>query len=217
MFMWFLVATTSLVHPAARASPRVLLARSVVPTMAVETDTASPSATPTVAAERYVATNRFRVKEGRGAAFEKRWAERKSRLGMLDGFRFFCMLRLTGEWDGEAPNYMSCTVWEEEAQFDAWKKGDAFKEAHGGGTIGGVASMVLATMQNTKGKPKVALWDGLLPVSVVPPAPTPGTRRREADRAVRGRIVHVRRCGQAGGAILRPTARRCWTARCTSP
>ena len=173
MFMWFLVATTSLVHPAARASPRVLLARSVVPTMAVET------------AERYVATNRFRVKQGRGAAFEKRWAERKSRLGMLDGFRFFCMLRLTGEWDGEAPNYISCTVWEEEAQFDAWKKGDAFKEAHGGGTIGGVASMVLATMKNTKGKPKVALWDGLLPVSVVPPAPTPGTRRREADRAVR--------------------------------
>ena len=204
MFMWFLVATTSLVHPAARASPRVLLARSVVPTMAVET------------AERYVATNRFRVKQGRGAAFEKRWAERKSSLGMLDGFRFFCMLRLTGEWDGEAPNYISCTVWEEEAQFDAWKKGDAFKEAHGGGTIGGVASMVLATMKNTKGKPKVALWDGLLPVSVVPPAPTPGTRRREADRAVRGRIVHVRRCGQAGGARLRPTARRCWTARCTS-
>ena len=44
-------------------------------------------------AQRYVATNRFRVKQGREAAFEKRWAERPSRLGSLDGFRFFTMMR----------------------------------------------------------------------------------------------------------------------------
>ena len=53
-------------------------------------------------------------------------------------------------------NYISCTVWEEFKDFDAWKTGDAFKEAHGGGTVGGIASMLLATARNTKGKPKAA-------------------------------------------------------------
>ena len=128
-------------------------------------------------AERYVATNRFRVKEGREAAFEKRWADRKSRLGLLDGFRFFCMMRRTDKFDAAAYdddiNYISCTVWEEFGSFDAWKKGDAFKEAHGGGTIGGIASMLMATAMNTKGKPKAAMWEGLLPVSM-PAAPSDG-------------------------------------------
>lgn len=125
--------------------------------------------------ERYVATNRFRVKDGREAAFEKRWADRKSRLGLLEGFRFFCMMRRTDRFDGAAydddVNYISCTVWEEVDAFDAWKKGDAFKEAHGGGTIGGIASMLMATARNTKGKPKAAMWEGLLPVSM-PGAPS---------------------------------------------
>ena len=123
-----------------------------------------------ITASRYVATNRFRVKPGREAAFEKRWADRKSRLGLLDGFRFFCMLRRTDRGEGRPPyeddiNYISCTVWEEFENFDAWKKGDAFKDAHGGGTIGGIASMLIATAQNTKGKPKAAMWEGLLPAS----------------------------------------------------
>jgi heme-degrading monooxygenase HmoA len=131
-------------------------------------------ATPRLTAERYVATNRFRVKESRGPAFEKRWADRKSQLGLREGFRFFCMLRRT-VLEGEAPpqddiNYISCTVWETQSDFDAWKTGDAFKEAHGGGTIGGIASMLLATARNTKGKPKAAMWEGLLPVSI-PPEP----------------------------------------------
>ena len=140
-----------------------------------------------VATERYVATNRFRVKQGREAAFEKRWADRKSRLGMLDGFRFFCMLRRTA-LEGEKPpeddiNYISCTVWERFEDFDAWKRGDAFKEAHGGGTIGGIAGMLVATAQNTKGKPKPALWEGLLPVSLpgTPPPDGEGWRQVAAD------------------------------------
>ena len=127
----------------------------------------------TIAAERYVATNRFRVKDGREAAFEKRWADRKSRLGLLDGFRFFCMLRRLPADEGKpAPaddiNYISCTVWENFDAFDAWKTGDAFKEAHGGGTIGGIADMLVATAMNTKGKPKAAMWEGVLPVSMPP-------------------------------------------------
>ena len=43
--------------------------------------------------ERYIATNRFKVKKGAEAKFEKRWAERKSRLAELDGFRFFTIMR----------------------------------------------------------------------------------------------------------------------------
>lgn len=125
----------------------------------------------TLSAERYVASNRFRVRSGREAAFEKRWADRKSRLGMLDGFRYFCMMRrvaLDGKEYEDDVNYVSCTVWDDFGSFEAWKKGDAFKDAHGGGTVGGVASMLLATARNTKGKPKAAMWEAVLPVSTPP-------------------------------------------------
>jgi heme-degrading monooxygenase HmoA len=147
---------------------------------------AAPVAAPPLAAERYVATNRFRVKDGREAAFEKRWADRKSKLGLLDGFRFFCMMRRVdreGTTYEDDINYISCTVWEEQKYFDAWKAGDAFKEAHGGGTVGGIASMLVATAMNTKGKPKAAMWEGVLPVSMGAGASPPegGWRQVEAD------------------------------------
>ena len=61
-------------------------------------------------------------------------------------------------------NYISCTVWDDKPSFEGWKAGDAFKEAHGGGTLGGIASMLVATARNTKGKPKAAMWEGMLPV-----------------------------------------------------
>ena len=80
-------------------------------------------------------------------------------------------------------NYISCTVWDDKPSFDAWKAGDAFKEAHGGGTLGGIASMLVATARNTKGKPKAAMWEGLLPVSggTAPEATPGGWRQVEAD------------------------------------
>jgi heme-degrading monooxygenase HmoA len=81
----------------------------------VATSSSDAAVSPVRAAERYVATNRFQVKEGREAAFEKRWADRKSRLGLLDGFRFFCMMRrvqLDGARYADDINYISCTVWE---------------------------------------------------------------------------------------------------------
>ena len=137
-----------------------------------------------VATERYIAMNRFRVKPGREAAYEKRWADRKSQLGLREGFRFFCMLRRA---DGFGPppeddvNFISCTIWESKDNFDAWRTGDAFKEAHGGGTIGGIASMLLATARNTKGKPKLASWEGLLPQSTTPSTPPAAWKQVEAD------------------------------------
>jgi len=39
--------------------------------------------------DRYVATNRFAVRQGKGAKFEARWANRKSRLSELEGFKYF--------------------------------------------------------------------------------------------------------------------------------
>ena len=108
---------------------------------------------------------------------------------MLDGFRFFCMLRRVAKRDGSAYeddiNYISCTVWENQENFNAWKTGDAFKEAHGGGTVGGIASMLLATAMNTKGKPKAAMWEGLLPCRWAPARTAArgraGRRRRRHD------------------------------------
>lgn len=167
MLSWVAVA---LVHIGAASGLRVAssaagLRVSVPPRMIATT---AP-----VATERYIATNRFRVKDGREAVFEKRWADRKSRLGLLDGFRFFCMLRRLPAKESKEHiddiNYISCTVWESFANFEAWKTGDAFKEAHGGGTIGGIADMLVATAMNTKGKPKAAMWEGVLPVSMPPP------------------------------------------------
>ena len=39
------------------------------------------------------------MKRGREAAFEKRWADRESRLGTLDGFRYFCIMRRVDDDD----------------------------------------------------------------------------------------------------------------------
>ena len=87
-------------------------------------------------AERYIACNRFKVKPQQGPKFEKRWADRKSRLSELEGFRFFSLLKRINddgtEYEGPEPQYISFTTWENKDNFDAWRSGDAFKEAHGG-------------------------------------------------------------------------------------
>lgn len=165
------ICSLALLLVAGSAPASALLVGRVAPTRSVTIRAVASPPAARVATERYVATNRFRVKEGREAAFEKRWANRKSRLGLLGGFRFFCMMRRCAKDEGaheDDINYISATVWETFADFDAWKTGDAFKEAHGGGTVGGIASMLLATAMNTKGKPKAAMWEGTLPVSIAP-------------------------------------------------
>ena len=177
-----LLAALSLAAARGFQAPRGASTRTLLRAATVE---AAPAATGNrLHAERYVVQNRFKVKKGREAAFEKRWADRESRLGNLDGFRFFRMLRRVDDAAAaDDVNYVSATVWETKANFDAWKKGDAFKEAHGGGTVAGVAGMLVATLQNTKGKPKVAAWEGLLPLGLpgAPPADGEGWRRVAAD------------------------------------
>eukprot|EP00238_Polyblepharides_amylifera_P000283 CAMPEP_0196572520 /NCGR_PEP_ID=MMETSP1081-20130531/2563_1 /TAXON_ID=36882 /ORGANISM="Pyramimonas amylifera, Strain CCMP720" /LENGTH=345 /DNA_ID=CAMNT_0041889875 /DNA_START=71 /DNA_END=1108 /DNA_ORIENTATION=- len=121
--------------------------------------------------ERYVASNRFRVKPGKEAAFEKRWAERKSRLAELEGFKFFTLLRRVSSDEGEPlqlgpgePNYASLTVWADKDNFTSWRAGEAFKEAHGGGTLWGFVSMLVSSSQTLEGTPSPAFYHGLLPL-----------------------------------------------------
>lgn len=67
--------------------------------------------------DRYVATNRFTVRRGKEAAFEKRWATRKSRLASLEGFKYFQLMRRVSldannnEPFGDDFNYVSFTIW----------------------------------------------------------------------------------------------------------
>lgn len=81
--------------------------------------------------ERYIATNRFKVRNNAGAKFEKRWADRKSRIANLEGFRFFTLLKRVNllkqadySEEGEFGNYISLTIWENKDNFDTWRTGD---------------------------------------------------------------------------------------------
>ena len=75
-----------------------------------------------------------------GPAFEKRWADRESKLKECDGFVAFSMMRRDTGGKGHGvvpfdensePTYTSVTIWKDRASFDAWRKGTAFKKVHG--------------------------------------------------------------------------------------
>lgn len=148
--------------------------------------------------DRYVATNRFAVRKGKGAKFEARWANRKSRLSELQGFKYFhLMRRVTLNEDGTQTydegdkkdgtnlgNYVSFTIWEKKSDFSRWRKGDAFKEAHGGTSISAFMSTMISSALILKGAPRPAFYDGLLQQSMEPdqmPETIDGWRNVEAD------------------------------------
>ncbi len=132
--------------------------------------------------DRYVATNRFAVRSKKGAKFEARWANRKSRLAELDGFKYFHLMRRvelnddgTNVYDeGDASdgsnmgNYVSFTIWEQKSDFSAWRKGEAFKEAHGGTSISAFMSTMISSALILKGPPRPAFYDGLMVQSTTP-------------------------------------------------
>ncbi|KAI2493743.1 antibiotic biosynthesis monooxygenase [Fragilaria crotonensis] len=146
--------------------------------------------------DRYIATNRFAVRKGKAGKFEKRWATRKSRLATLEGFRYFhLMRRVTLQEDGSSTydegsgddafgNYVSFTIWEKKSHFSAWRKGDAFIEAHGGTSIGAFLSTMVNSALVLQGAPKPAFYDGLM-LQSVPPTDLPeivdGWRAVDAD------------------------------------
>jgi len=143
-----------------------------------------------------VATNRFTVRSGREAKFEKRWADRSSRLASLDGFKYFHLMRrvaLDNEVNsGIDPlpnsdpfgNYVSFTIWSEKKHFNKWRSGDAFKEAHGGTSLWAFVTTMVSSASVLKGAPKPAFYDGLLQQSIIPasvPDLVEGWRNVEAD------------------------------------
>ncbi len=72
--------------------------------------------------------NRFRIRKGEEAEFERIWAARDSHLRNVPGFVEFHLLR--GSSDEEATLYASHTVWRSEADFRAWTDSESFRKAH---------------------------------------------------------------------------------------
>eukprot|EP00669_Euglena_mutabilis_P000584 TRINITY_DN1080_c0_g1_i1.p1 TRINITY_DN1080_c0_g1~~TRINITY_DN1080_c0_g1_i1.p1 ORF type:complete len:377 (-),score=58.76 TRINITY_DN1080_c0_g1_i1:209-1264(-) len=160
--------STALVPLPQRISSALRTATATAP----ETEAPAPTLLP---AERYIASNQFKVRPGAEAKFEARWATRKSRLALLPGFRFFTLMRAVNEagtpLGDDDYNYVSLTVWENKQAFTEWRTGDAFKEAHGGTDIFSFFKMIVTSLLETRGHPQVALYDALLPIAA-PPNPT---------------------------------------------
>lgn len=78
----------------------------------------------------YIAMNRFKVAEGREAVFESVWRNRDSSLGGVPGFREFRLLRGKTFAEDGYTLFASHTVWQTEADFQAWTRSENFREAH---------------------------------------------------------------------------------------
>lgn len=76
--------------------------------------------------------NRFKVAEGKGPQFEERWRNRQTYLDTVPGFLHFALLR--GDHPGE---YVSHSMWESRAAFEAWTKSEAFTAGHRQGSVQG--------------------------------------------------------------------------------
>lgn len=176
------------VSSVAPASARVSRSR-IVASPVTEAAAEVASGVSRLAADRYVATNNFQVRPGQEAKFEARWANRKSRLANLNGFRYFQLMRRVKLRD-EQPDYeddfsyRSFTIWEDKAAFDEWRSGDAFKEAHGGTSIGAFLGAMISSLRVLKGPPRPIFYDGLLHLSTKPtelPETEGGWRVLQAD------------------------------------
>ncbi len=78
----------------------------------------------------YLTINRFRVKRGQEAAFEAIWTGRETHLPQVAGFKRFTLFR--GPEHDDHTVYLSHTLWDDRAAFEAWTRSEAFREAHKG-------------------------------------------------------------------------------------
>ena len=78
----------------------------------------------------YLTTNRFRIKPGSEAAFEKIWTGRDSQLPQVPGFVAFHLMK--GPAKADHVLYISHTSWESRAAFEDWTRSEAFRAAHKG-------------------------------------------------------------------------------------
>jgi heme-degrading monooxygenase HmoA len=95
----------------------------------------------------FIAMNRFKVGQGKDAAFEEAWRTRQSYLSGVPGFLHFALLK------GDAPgDYISHSTWADRAAFEAWMKSEAFVAGHRQGSLMGVL----------EGPPVPSLYDVVL-------------------------------------------------------
>jgi heme-degrading monooxygenase HmoA len=78
----------------------------------------------------FIAMNRFRVKPGSESDFEAVWLKREVYLEAVPGFVEFHLLR--GPRNDDHTLYSSHTVWRSRADFEAWTRSEAFRNAHKG-------------------------------------------------------------------------------------
>lgn len=76
----------------------------------------------------FIAMNRFKVARGSEEKFEEVWRKRENRLGEMDGFVSFHLLR--GPEAEDHTLYASHTTWSSRANFEAWTKSEQFRDAH---------------------------------------------------------------------------------------
>jgi heme-degrading monooxygenase HmoA len=76
----------------------------------------------------FIAMNRFRVAKGRELEFETVWRNRDSRLKDVPGFVQFHLLK--GPEAEDHTLYASHVIWGSPADFEAWTRSEAFREAH---------------------------------------------------------------------------------------
>jgi heme-degrading monooxygenase HmoA len=76
----------------------------------------------------FIAMNRFRIRHGAEAEFERIWAERDSHLKEVPGFVAFHLLR--GPEAEDHTLYASHTVWRSCGHFEDWTRSEAFRKAH---------------------------------------------------------------------------------------
>ena len=78
----------------------------------------------------FVAMNRFKVVKGSEEAFEEVWKNRDSTLNEMQGFKQFHLLRGPANEAEGYTLYASHTIWDNEEDFVAWTKSEAFRQAH---------------------------------------------------------------------------------------
>ena len=78
----------------------------------------------------YIAMNRFKVQKGSEEAFENLWKNRDSRLGEMQGFREFHLLRGPANEAEGYTLFASHAVWDSHEDFVAWTKSKNFRAAH---------------------------------------------------------------------------------------
>jgi len=78
---------------------------------------------------------------------------------------------------------VSFTIWNKKSDFSAWRSGEAFKEAHGGTSIGAFLSTMMNSALVLRGPPRPAFYDGLMPEvgSIVETPTVDGWRNVQAD------------------------------------